>query len=40
MKELLASDDEEEKATKVEKAYVPKLTGKNSRVITDMVQTA
>ncbi|KAJ6656271.1 hypothetical protein lerEdw1_003927 [Lerista edwardsae] len=27
MKEVLASDDEEEKATKVEKAYVPKLTG-------------
>lgn len=30
MKELLASDEEEEKASKAEKAYVPKLTGKNS----------
>lgn len=28
MIELLASDDEEEKS-KIEKAYVPKLTGKN-----------
>nr|XP_020650377.1 nexilin isoform X2 [Pogona vitticeps] len=27
MKELLASDDDEEKSSKVEKAYVPKLTG-------------
>lgn len=27
MKELLASDDEEEASSKVEKAYVPKLTG-------------
>lgn len=25
---MLASDDEEEVASKVEKAYVPKLTGK------------
>lgn len=29
IKEMLASDDEEEISAKVEKAYVPKLTGKN-----------
>lgn len=30
MKELLASDDDEEtQSSKVEKAYVPKLSGKN-----------
>lgn len=30
MKELLASDDDEENSSKVEKAYVPKLIGKEN----------
>lgn len=30
MKELLASDDDEENSSKVEKAYVPKLIGKGN----------
>jgi hypothetical protein len=28
---MLASDDEEEVSSKIEKAYVPKLTGKKPR---------